>query len=128
MPNNNTINNVIYTNTSTIIADKIKTEHLSTTVTVINTIQVHSEQRRRNNLQHGVTEPQRPVPGNGNSNPPSENMLQLFSFVYGFEWDEIGDFILSLQNPSLGGLYQKGYIDFLDFEVPEYQTHDLSIR
>lgn len=52
----------------------------------------------------------------------------FFSFVYGFEWDEIGDFILSLQNPSLDGLYQKGYIDFLDFEVPEYQTHDLSIR
>lgn len=75
-----------------------------------------------------MTEPQRPVPGNGNSNLSSENMLQLFSFVYGFEWDEIEDFILSLQNPSLDGLYQKGYIDFLDFEVPEYQTHNLSIR
>lgn len=46
--------------------------------------------------------------------------------MYGFEWDEIGDFILSLQNPSLDGLYQKGCIDFLAFELPEYQTHDLS--
>lgn len=53
-------------------------------------------------------------------------MLQLFLFMYGFEWDEIGDFILSLQNPSLDGLHQKGCIDFLAFELPEYQTHDLS--
>lgn len=84
MSNNNTINNLIYTNTSTTIADKIKTEHLSTTATVsyitltqYSTLQVYWEQRQRNNLQHGVTEPQRHI-----------ELMRNNRFDYALQWQQ----------------------------------------